>query len=579
MRDIFTIDVLPAVLSFLRFNDKMKLRRVSKKFLFLINTIKCHQNLVIRKANNLFCEESKPIARHWSYGNPNLANKPIRECDVISIKMNQIWSAFAFLRKDIFSNLRNLYIDEVFIMHLNESPYAVELIQLINSFGRLETLEMCGLINLRLSSRFHFVCQLDLNRLKYFNGQITGRNLILNTPNLAGCSTNSLENLELLYPLKLSTFEIFFFDFKRLRLYPNSEAAIIKLFDNIESLTFWAIKNFEVDVLIDLIKSLPMLNSLNLFNRKHHELFPTVQFHNEDLTALIRKIKELKLKHLNVFLNGINLVSCFDKSEVFENSVNYYQYNSSTGLTLPVSPENGFCLQGDHLDKYLKLFLDDRENRASTKEKNLQDYLPYQLRVNYSSFTDAIKQPQAAREFLKKFIKVTSLIADSKIEEKERPKFIDFLRLIEDSFSDKLDLLILWNSCLPNDFYLNLHKYCPSLKSLQIRDEAQLLERLDFNFLFDLKWLSSIDVDFRFYLTFLGNLFEQLKNLKTIYMLYDACYWIKIDKLVVGGVFHGFQVVIDALKINFRIYDLGEEKLEEQIKQRINFPLFFLTSS
>lgn len=578
MKDVFNIDVLPVILSFMNFNDKIRLRRVSKKFRGLIDTLKCHQNLVIRKTRGLYSNEDEPRARHWSYGNPNLANHPLRECDVLSIKAHQIQSVFAFLRnKEMFSNLRNLYVDEVFIAHLNETPYAIELIQLINAFQRLETLEICGRIELRLLYRFYFAVQLDLNRLKYFNGQIAGRNLILNTPHLTTCSTNSLENLELLYPLQLSAIEIFYFDFKRLKLYPNSEAAIIKLFDNIERLTFWAVKHFEVDLLIDLIKSLPKLTSLSLFNRRKHAIFPDVQFTNEDLAELIREIKKMKRQNLSVFLNGLNLVQCFDKSDVFVNSANYYQYDSETDLTLPVSATKGFCLQDGHLQTYLKLFLEDRENQTRTKEKNLQDNLPYHLKMNYGSFTDATSQPPdeaAGREFLRRFIKITGLMADRKIEEKDRPKFYEFLQFIEASFSDKLDELILWDTGMPNDFYGSLSKYCPSLRSLQIREEAQLMNGLDFNFLFDLKQLRALDVHFRFYYKFVNQLFERLKHLRRICMSYDGCLQIQIDKVVGNEVFHGFEFQIKELKIRFRIFDLNDEKLDEHIKQRIDFPGF-----
>lgn len=450
---IFSSDIFPRILVHLSYNEKMRLREVCNDFRFVIDRTKFDGLMLTYKGG--LCDR----AVLW----PD--RDQICKGDLIYLRKSRSATfLFAIFQRNMFANLKRLAIDELTSRKLTNSRYLIAFFQVLNQFSKLESLAVYGEIDLETDNQMQFKksthFQLELPKLKYLRlHRVTGDKLILMTPSLDYLAIETLDNIELFYPQKLTKLNLISLDLITTSDHEDAKVQTLEKLTNLETLDLWSVRNREIDKLINLITNYSKFKKLSFLNN---------QLNRQELDAFAN------LEHVEVFVNGLNLNSSADSN-----------------LVLQIG-----SMSSAKFDEYLR------------KLDHLQASLPYFLSVNYSS-VECLSNP--VKSLLKKLTKLTILNVDRKVKDKKM--LIKFLRFVNHQICD----LRLIGSSLKPDFYLDLHKLLLDLKSIEIYENERILTKLNLNFLFNLKSLNLIKVNSELDFKFVESLFKRLGDLSRVY--------------------------------------------------------------
>lgn len=147
--------------------------------------------------------------------------------------------------------------------------------------------------------------------------------------------------------------------------------------------------------------------------------------------------------------------------------------------------------------EYLNHYLQNCDKLAS--------YLPFLFIVKYSAFEEfADKLPP---DFLGRFTELEKVVVTQRPQ--DEGKFIEFLKSV------RADALKLSHSALDQEFYsVKLLSVYPNLECLKIIDEVQVVERLDFEFIFRLQHLFDFCTNKNLEIEFVERAFRELPHFR-----------------------------------------------------------------
>ena len=444
--------VLCKILQQLDLIDKLRCRRVCKRFLLLIDNLPSKE-LIIQT-------DFEFQAQRW-FDNFRATNPRNFLC---------VWSGSAklfqtnLLASRYFANLKKLYFDIDGYSFEDREPFHFSFC-FLNDFTQLKTL----LIYLSGSKHyFSYDCR----------EPIVLKNLANLYLDFSGIEEDLLqldcENLNYL-ELELPLFNRVQLASKHVKHIRTTSSSSFK--ESVESLrTFKCVQEFDcrvsdlsdISALISLIDEYKELKILSVQAVQRYK-----QTFNVEAIEQLRRHLETVRPDVELYLNGL-LSKNFDKLMPF--------------------PQNG-CLESN-LEFYL-------QNHQSTS-KLLREF----RFLAYDRWEPLELRGQIPRGFLQKLVDLCSITVKGKVNDPNclaqllcKCELIETLRLI--------------NSSLHQTFYSNLSRYVPHLTRLEIEDDPALLESLDFNFLsefnnlcsFNLKHPLNLDLAYRF---FMGSITAQL---------------------------------------------------------------------
>lgn len=423
MDDLNINDLPPEVLSMifncLSVNDKFNVvQKVCKKWYFIVTNSKL-RNLVI-------AQDHLPLNEKWSF----TWNQVNCACSIVDLNLNFIETQ---LKRDIFSNLKSLYLYTINLSYLTSS-----FIECLNRLQFLERLEISFILLNKIKT-------LNLFNLQVFSvKKVHGNLLILNTPKLSKLRIQSANcnNLKFIFPetieyLDCAEFEIILNKFKNLK--------ILFCLDMID------INN---DLLINLIK----LEEVH-FERNHFT------FYN-----LVNQKRIFNRTNLDIYYQGLK-------------SGDYLEQNLNFG--------------SDSLNEAnIQIYLNNYSNVA-----NQLTFIKY---INYNCWelNDSIS-PGIPEDFIRKFVCLNGIWVTHQVN--NELKFIDFLKNCSNYSFLKLNY-----SQLTQAFYSQLPTLCPTIKNLEIKEEPEIINNLDFDFLIRFNYLTGISTNKKLSIEFMYQIFREL---------------------------------------------------------------------
>lgn len=237
------------------------------------------------------------------------------------------------------------------------------------------------------------------------------------------------------------------------------------------------------------------------------EYFYCFLIENVDNTLFtsLTKLKEIHLEHdVFTFYNLLN-----QKQQNRSDVTIYYQ-----GIGNLEYLEDNLNYGSDSLNEdNIQIYLNNYSNLA-----NKFTFIKY---INYNCW----ESNNVCNDLLKKLVNLNGVYVRKKIDDEF--KFIEFLNRCV-NFS----ILKLNSSLLTQTFYNQLPIYRPTIKCLEITLTTDEIDNFDFNFLFQLKFLSTFSSNKKFKLEFIYQLFKDLK--------YFANY--SNDNLKIEYFNHSFEV-------------------------------------
>lgn len=312
---ILEIDLIKLkILSFLNYNEKMKLRLVSKRVKLSLESTKFF---------NLALTNSEFSARKWSHN-----NQPIKRTDLLLVdNVRSLKSLMAFIDDKhvawMFSDLKNLYIDDSFITLIKNSSFMLNyplgssysiLVQFLNELRQLETLE--------IGDELGFNCHqgtIRLDQLRYLrlcstvnanDNQRTNhgyfRDLLIESKSIRTLDMDhGVTDTEVAYKAQISQLHLNNINCDKLDMYQ----AMLE-FKSLKELHLIGIDNsISFNCLINLIRSLPKFNRLVLHSHGG--------FTAGNLQRLTHSKRLKEVKNLEIFVNGINLASLSELIDEF----------------------------------------------------------------------------------------------------------------------------------------------------------------------------------------------------------------------------------------------------------------------
>ena len=214
---------------------------------------------------------------------------------------------------------------------------------------------------------------------------------------------------------------------------------------------------------------------------------------NEDFLLNLIKLKEIHFEHDHItFYNLLNQKRLFNRPDlnVFYqglNNLEYLESNLNYGSN---------ALNEDNIRIYLKNYA------------NVADHLIFINYINYNCWetVEEIDNQFIPPDFISKFVNLDAVLITEQIRNEFR--LIDFLNSCF-SFS----FLKLNNSSLRDEFFAQLPLLCPTLRNLEIKDEPDRIDKLSFNFVFRLPYLTTISTNKRVTVEFVYQAFKELRYL------------------------------------------------------------------
>ena len=406
----------------------------------------------------------------------------------------------------MFSDLRNLYIDESFITLIKSSSFTLNyplassysiLVQFLNELRLLETLEIgtelgfnCHQATIRLDQlKYLRVCSTTKEKQENFD---QFRDLLIESKSIKTLDMDyDVMNTEISYKNQISHLKINNISCDKLEMYQ----ALLE-FKSLATLHLVGMEsNISFNCLISLVHSLPKLSRLILHSPGG--------FKADNLQRLKNSKRLKEIKNLEIFVNGISLASL---SELID------EFNEDEILL----EENGLF---SYLDVFqIKPFQILDSNPGCCKQliyNEIEELLPHSL-----VFYDA-----PMKKLIQSLVDLSRLKVDREIESQHR--FLEFLKFLKAS-DIRIRELVLINSCLDKNFYTYYLNYlCPFLKLLEIKGGANAIENL--NFLLNLEHLQVLQIKCRLNFIFIDKLFKRLKKLKKISFFFESD-WFCIEK-------------------------------------------------
>ena len=409
----------------------------------------------------------------------------------------------------MFSDLKNLYIDESFVSLIKNSSFMLNyplgssysiLVQFLNELRLLETLE--------IGAELGFNCHqatIRLDQLKYLK--------------LGSATTENFENINhfrelrdlLIDPKSIKTLEM---DYGVTNTEVGFKNQIAHLTINNISCEkpenyqiFLEFKSLRVLHLVGLESNISFNYLINLVHclPKFHRLVLNSPggFKAENLQRLTHSRRLKENKNLEIFVNGILLSSLSELIDGFN--------------------EDEILLEENGLFSYLDVFqikpdsiLDS--NPGCCKQltySEVEEMLPYSV-----PFYDP-----SLKKMIKSLISLSHLRVDREIDSQHR--FLEFLKYLN-ACQIRIRELVLINSYLDKNFYTYYLNYnCPYLKILEIKGGANTIT--NFNFLLNLEHLQILQIKCQLDFFFIDKLFKRLKRLKKISFIFDSD-WMFIER-------------------------------------------------
>lgn len=301
---IFEIDLIKfKILSFLNYNEKAKLRLVSRRVKLSLEST---------KFSSLVLTNSEFSGRKWAHN-----NQPIKRTDLLLVdNVRSLKSLMAFIDDKhvawMFSDLKNLYIDESFISLIKNSSFMLNyplgssysiLVQFLNELRSLETLQIgadlgfsCHQATIRLDQlRYLRLCS-STNAADSSAGYF--RDLLIESKSIRTLDIDhAVVDTEIAYKNQITDLKINNIACDKLDVYQ----ALLE-FKSLKALHLIGIdSNISFNCLINLIRCLPKFSRLILHSHGG--------FKAENLQRLTHSKRLKEIKNLEIFVNGIDLAS------------------------------------------------------------------------------------------------------------------------------------------------------------------------------------------------------------------------------------------------------------------------------
>lgn len=360
-----------------------------------------------------------------------------------------------------FERIKRVYL---FCPFYGRKDKKITELDFLNCFNRMETLDLRLRIHnneagIKGHLKLPYLKNLHINQHNYKFHQ--EEQIIFDTPNLTALYLNSFNQLEFVYPEKIK--------------HINGIISIMKL----------KLNNFRV-----------MDQFVNL------EYFEYEIDRSNDIKAFLELIKKYKkLKKLNLKTN--------ERTMITKNFKKYFEFNSITVYIndILIDRWNEHCAlnrQRDLTNDEIQFILDNYTSIRTLPNFNSIDYNLWEIELLNQCVPD---------DFQNKLINLWTISVKDQIIRADY--FIEFIKKCQ-----KIGTLELNHSSLDNSFYSSLNfNLLPFIHTLKITDNFQIIKQIDFKFIYDLKNLSKLLVDYPFDLTLLRNLFLNNKNLKEIRFL------------------------------------------------------------
>lgn len=440
--DKLDLDLLSKILNQLPLTDKLRLRKVSKKFLEVIDNQNPKSLVIIRK--NKFW-----IRSTWFHD-----FKLIDYSNLIILNQNNL-ALFRsnFFGNRFFVNLNKLHLDYANCDKNKDKQIQIDL-NFLSYFQRLE------ILNINFSThQLGSTNRLILKGLKYLriNLNQSDYDLIFDAPVLEFLSVNCLKNLKF---INLKTI-------KHLKLDLNFDLNYeqVKEFKNLLYLDYDSFKIEDYEALKNYVEFKSNLKQLCI------TCYQTVNLDELKICSEINGVK--------VYVNGL-LIN------------HWYKFSS---------------VEQKVLERYnLNIYL---ENYSS-----IHNLLVSIVDINYSAWETEWLNHRIPDDFLGKLVNLSSICTNRRVLKVDY--FIQFLLNCE-----MIHTLRLVDSSLDQQFYSKLTFYLPFIRFLTIQDEQNLIKQLDLNFLYKLKYLERLIINYQMSFELIRGLFLSLNNLKEIEILYN----------------------------------------------------------
>lgn len=438
-------EILKKIFGYLPFEDRIRLREVSRQWRYEIDSR--NKELVI--ANSL-------VSVKWFDD-----QKMIDHLNKIKVK-NDIkkFESTKLLESRYFDSIRKLCI----ILHPDSNlkkPFIIKKLDFLNRFTQLQTLYfscityLCDLKN--RNYRELTVLRLPmLENLFIFLASDYVR-LLMDTPKLNFLDTYKLESIKFVHPQSI----------KKLKTQLNDEN--LKQIHQLEMKSLEILK-FETskDNICQMIESIRDLDHLK---ELHLNPFDT------DLKELMDYSKTRS--SLLIYVHGILL-------KYWHELPAFYRSGKFNGI-----------LDAFNLLVYLKHYSSVTVHLGFIEHLNYSDWeIEWQKNQSISSLSSRNRLD----DFRSKLINLKGIKINSQI--KNYRYFIEFISNCH--LVDHLDLIY---TSLDQNFYSNLPNYLPNLDNLSIVETHELIEKLNFDFLFSLNYFFVFAINYSLDLNFIKRLF------------------------------------------------------------------------